>query len=74
MNSNAAVDFRNPSIIRKLGISALTKELGVVGAAYFIRQFETGSGDYTAERDKLLEGITMDEIIENVRKIDVAQH
>jgi hypothetical protein len=70
MNGNTAIDFRNPSVIRKLGIAALTKELGAVGAAYFIRQFDTGSGDYTAERDKLLEGITMDEIIESVRKLD----
>jgi len=38
--------------------------------AYFIRQFSTGNGDYTAERDKLLRGITLDEIIKEVREID----
>jgi hypothetical protein len=70
MNGNTAIDFRNPRIIHKLGIAALTKELGAAGAAYFLRQFDTGSGDYTAERDKLLDGITLDEIIENVRKLD----
>lgn len=70
MNNKLNIDFRNPSVVRKLGIAALTKELGVVGMAYFIRQFDMGSGDYTAERDELLEGVTtMDEILEGVRKI-----
>jgi hypothetical protein len=73
MNGNTAIDFRNPRIIHKLGITALTKELGAAGAAYFLRQFDTGNGDYTAERDKLLDGITLDEIIENVRKLDAQQ-
>ena len=56
--NGATIDFR------------LKKELGAVGAAYFIRQFESGRGDYTAERDELLAGLTLEEIIENVRVID----
>ena len=70
MDNNTTVNFRNPAIVRRAGMSALKKELGAVGATYFIRQFNTGSGDYTAERDKLLEGITLDEIIQHVREID----
>ena len=70
MNKNAMIDFRNPALVRRVGISALKKELGTVGAAYFIRQFEVGHGDYTADRDKLLTGITLGEIIKNVREID----
>ena len=71
MHSNyAAIDFRNPMFIRQAGMSALKKELGTVGAAYFIRQFASGSGNYTAERDKLLQGITLDEIIKSVRETD----
>jgi len=57
-------------VVREAGMSALKKELGSVGTAYFIRQFSTGSGDYTAERDELLQGITLDEIIKEVREID----
>ena len=68
--NGAAIDFRNPSLIRKEGMTALKKELGAVGAAYFIRQFESGRGDYTAERDELLADLTLEEIIENVRAID----
>ncbi|MDR1688090.1 MAG: hypothetical protein LBS21_05705 [Clostridiales bacterium] len=70
MNGNSAIDFRNPAVIRKAGLTALKNELGTVGTAYFLRQFGTGSGDYTAQRDRLLDGITLDEIINNVRLID----
>ncbi|MDR1322663.1 MAG: hypothetical protein LBK56_14770 [Gracilibacteraceae bacterium] len=73
MNGNTAIDFRDPSVVRKMGMAALNKELGVVGTAYFIRQFDRGKGDYTAERDKLLEGITLDDIIKGVRKLDDSQ-
>jgi len=67
---NKTINFRNPGIVRKLGIAALTKELGAVGMAYFIRQFDMGSGDYTAEREELLDGITAEEILESVRRIE----
>jgi len=70
MNESTAIDFRNPAMIRKAGMSALTKELGTVGAAYFMRQFSTGQGDYTAERDKWLAGISLDDIVKNVRELE----
>ena len=70
MNNNTAIDFRNPALVRRAGMSALKRELGSAGAAYFIRQFGAGQGNYTAERGQLLHGITLDEIIENVRAID----
>lgn len=60
--SNKAAELRNPSLIRKMGIDALTKELGAVGMAYFIRQFTNGEGDYTKERESLLSGMTMEDI------------
>ncbi len=68
--NNAAIDYRNPNVVSKAGMSALKKELGVVGAAYFLRQFSTGQGDYTREREKLLAGISFDEIVNNVRELD----
>ena len=68
--NNSTIDFRNPAIVRQIGMSALKKELGTVGSMYFLRQFSTGQGDYTAEREKILKDITLDEIIKNVREID----
>lgn len=70
MSNKTTIDFRNPTAIRKAGMSALKKELGTVGATYFLRQFGVGQGNYTAEREKLLAGSTHDEIVKNVREID----
>ncbi|MDR1966128.1 MAG: hypothetical protein LBQ36_05420 [Synergistaceae bacterium] len=63
MNGNVVIDYRNPSIIRKMGIEALTKELGPVGMAYFIQQFDRGEGDYTAERERLIADVTMEDAL-----------
>lgn len=43
-----------PAEIRRKGIEALSRELGVVGMARFLQQLEPGHGDYTAERDSWL--------------------
>ena len=61
--NNLAIDYNNPLALRKAGLEALTKELGPLGMALFMRQYETGYGDYTAEREELLKKITLDEII-----------
>ncbi|MFA6333595.1 MAG: hypothetical protein WCX22_11625 [Methanoregula sp.] len=42
------------SEIRKEGIHALTKTLGPVDMARFIQSYETGTGDYTKERQEWL--------------------
>lgn len=70
MSNNAAIDFRNPALIRKAGLSALRKELGTVGTAYFLRQFNVGQGDYTSQREEFLAGITLDDIVRNAREMD----
>lgn len=36
--------------IRRAGVEALARALGPVGMLRFLQQFETGRGDYTAER------------------------
>lgn len=63
MMNNQAIDFRNPVMLRKLGIEALSKALTPVGMAYFLRQYEMGEGDYTKEREELLKNFTTDDII-----------
>ena len=40
--------------IRTIGFEALLRELGPAGAIRFIQQYETGSGDYTRDRRKIL--------------------
>ena len=54
--------YRNPSVLRKAGLDALTKELGPLGMALFMRQYDSGYGDYTAERNEILKDITLEDI------------
>ncbi len=56
-----AIDYRNPIIIRKLGIEALSRELTPIGMACFFRQYEQGSGDYTLEKEKETENLTFED-------------
>ena len=58
MNRNLAIDYTNTSVLWHKGIKALTRELGPVGMACFIRQFSPGYGNYTIERDELLAHVT----------------
>ncbi len=63
MMNNQAIDFRNPVILRKMGIEALSRALTPVGMAYFLKQYETGEGDYTKEREELLKNFTTADIM-----------
>lgn len=54
--------------IREQGLRILADGLGTVGAVNFLRQFESGSGNYTAEREKLHDGVTIDEIAARIEK------
>jgi hypothetical protein len=53
----------NPVELRARGFEALVKELGWVNAVRFIRDYETGSGDYTRERPSLLPAWDADRVV-----------
>jgi hypothetical protein len=57
----------NLKAIREEGFRVLVDNLGTAGAVIFLRQFESGSGNYTEEREKLLEGITIDDIAARIK-------
>ncbi len=44
----------NPVELRSRGFQALVKELGWVNAVRFLREYESGAGDYVRERDAIL--------------------
>ena len=60
--NNPAIDYNDPVAIRKIGIEVLAKELGPLGMALFMRQYDRGYGNYTDERDDLLKDITASDI------------
>ncbi len=52
--------------VRLAGLEALARDLGSVGMARFLQQFETGQGDYTAERHTWLGKRTVRELAEEI--------
>jgi len=62
-----AVPTRPLSEINRQAIHLLVKEMGAADAVRFLSQFGTGQGDYTQERRQLFEGLTLDEITEQIK-------
>ena len=55
--------IRDLSVIRRMGIEALTEKLGPVGMVEFLRQFDSGYGDYTKERSAWLDNMDIGAIV-----------
>jgi hypothetical protein len=66
MNNQTIVKDMNT--IRKLGIEALNEKLGPIGMIEFMRQFDSGYGDYTKERHNWLAGLTVEDIGNEIKK------
>jgi hypothetical protein len=54
--------------INQQAIHILYRELGVVDAVRFLKQFTQGYGNYTEERDSLFGNKSLDEIISEIEK------
>lgn len=52
--------------LRRAGIDALVTALGPVGMARFLQQFDSGHGDYIAQRSAILRNPTVDELMDEV--------
>lgn len=48
-------------------LSVLSKQLGAADTMRFLGQFTVGHGDYTEERKNLFGGLTVEEIVSEVR-------
>jgi len=54
--------------INQQAINLLYKELGVVDAVRFLKQFTQGYGDYTQERKVIFADKSLDEIVSEIEK------
>jgi hypothetical protein len=54
--------------INQQAIRLLYKELGVVDAVRFLKQFTQGYGNYTQEREALFGKKSIDEIVDEIEK------
>ncbi len=57
-----------PEEIRTVGLKALSTALGPDGMIRFLLQFNRGSGDYTAERQRWVDQLDLDAVLENVER------
>jgi len=55
--------YKTLNQLRRAGLMALVEALGPVDATKFLRLFDPGSGDYTAERDRVLGKPGVDELL-----------
>ena len=53
--------------ITQEALRVLYKEIGVANTVRFINQFTAGYGDYTQERDDLFAGMTLDDMVTEIR-------
>ena len=53
--------------ITQRGTNALIKEIGVVDTIRFLNQFRAGSGNYAKDRDKLFEGLSVKDIVSEIK-------
>ena len=59
---------RSLNDLRRAGIEVLKKELGVTDMIRFLQIFEKGEGNYTKDRKEWLEELSIDEIVEEIKK------
>jgi hypothetical protein len=62
-------DVRPLIEINQQAISLLYKELGVVDAVRFLKQFTQGFGDYTKEREVLFANKSVQDIVSEIEKM-----
>lgn len=56
--------------LREAGWNALVKDIGLVNAARFILQYESGYGDYTKTRKEIFKGKTVNELCREIEKFE----
>lgn len=66
-------DVRPLIEINQQAISLLYKELGVVDAVRFLKQFTQGFGDYTKEREALFANKSVQDIVSEIEKMRKAK-
>jgi hypothetical protein len=63
-----AVETRSLAEITTVALKVLCREIGIVNTVRFINQFTTGYGDYTQERQDLFAGMTLDDMVSEIKR------
>lgn len=65
--------YRTSAEVNTAGLKALIEALGVADTARFLQQYGPGLGDYTAERDALLEDLSMEDVLKLTQQYEQKQ-
>lgn len=63
-----AIDQLTDEQFERHALDLLKRELGADGLARFLRLNRSGPGDYTRDRDERQKDLTLDQILESIRK------
>lgn len=63
------IEKMTPAEIQRLVFEVLVRELGPYGFVRFMQQFETGSGDYTAERHAWLDAVDEQALLRKLAQV-----
>lgn len=55
--------------ITREAVEVLSKEIGIANTIRFINQFAIGYGNYTQERERIFEDMTLEEILGEIKKM-----
>ncbi len=61
-------DFRPLIEVNQQAISLLYKELGVIDAVRFLKQFTQGYGNYTLDRELIFANKSLDDVVNEIDK------
>lgn len=73
MRTSVGRVYRTPVEVQREGFGALCRALGVADAMRFIRQYDAGSGDYTAEKKKILRDVTPEQAFRESLRANVSK-
>lgn len=63
-----AIDQLTDEQFERRVLGLLQRELGADGLARFLRLHRSGTGDYTRDRKKWQKDLTLDQILESIRR------
>lgn len=63
-----AIDQLTDEQFERHALGLLQRELGPDGLARFLRLNRSGKGDYTRDRERWQKDLTLDQILESIRK------
>ena len=65
------VSTMTPVQIQQTGMEILVREMGTAGLVRFLQQFDSGHGDYTAERHQWLDNLSVDDVLAQMQANEV---